>query len=1540
MFLRNKNSIFSSIVQKSLSFLIGLIVVFGTTFVLTSNPMVVRAETYVLGVNYPNIADCREGGLVEGCDYLGVGLTGRLNCGSGNCADPETGSFYSGCVSAKTSSILGQDIFTIKCSSKKVGYVDTQQNLRCEGTDVWINDSKTSCVLSATKQLVKNCVGISGPNLSIGQYQYMCEIEAGVGDSSNIFKIEECKKIKPDQCERGTLIGETCASFNGKPKIWECKSTRTGVNGADKVKPAEECTYDAAAKTCTTKDGTKVYVDCEGTNPNIKCNPTPKTIVDAGADATCVKDATGINGTCTTKDGKTLTGCNGTKCTMAVDTSGGVKDSAASKDNCGLDVVCFIMDIVLKIITVLIWGFVQIAKFFLGILGGMFVVLISINPASNSLLDIAYPAWQTVLNVSNIVLLAGILFMGFGYILNIPSVKSKGLQEFFLGILVIGVMMPFTFAAAATVVNFSNGLGNIIYFGAGGIANQSLLSDTKADPKLISCLTQAKEANGGDSGVSFVSTFICNVSQVSKATADAESGQGNLTSTLGTIFQDKSSTGLVTIAIVLAIYGLAILSFFQVIFVLLVRIFGVWMLIVVSPLALVAFFSPLPSMKDLANKWADNFFKLSFAYPFYTFGITLVTMIMGNLGSAIRLNAVASGLEKASVGSGSINTYAAAGEGLGGVVGNYFAPKFSEEVISSIIVALFSFGLVYAFGKLFWSIFSGLWSAAKSAAGALYNYGGKQVAGVGLGIANKTARGISKIPMGDGTVGSNLTKFTNSVGAKALAGTAGFLEDKNLNKGILKKGVEGLKLRADRARNRAENAKEISESWGKDFTIQGAFAGIKTNTARNFDFGLLDRERIQRQKKRTDLDYEAKKMLTPGGRAELAALGLNSFADLDVESDDFGKDLQKRKAFLLADARKRYDRASSDGNILKKRAEEAKQALERDPNNADKAAILAQRIEDTINGPGGLGHLQDDLIIQEFLKRKEVFANFSEETKKKFLGDDNSFGQYAHLLDNDALTSEILQKGGNQKALKELNLKTLSNSNFQELLGKTFGSDYLSQNVGKDALKNAGYGAGVLVPPQIEDQAKSRIRASIASGSNRYAKLSQATAIASGLSRNMGDFLPNLSENFIQSNLSDPNLVEKSSATGRYGLTENGIKELKNQAATQAFGDGDGVSDTNELRGFLDNTELGRKLKDDATFQRLQQGGVGNEIIEYADLIKRSYKDSFNEDINNHTIENNLGDTASAIGALIELEEQSKPAIEAYGSATKFMTAKFKADTNIDRGSQEAAKELFNSGEAEKAAELLALSEAVKGFASPSSTPSAALNVEAEKRAKEFITLTEQLSTVAPGEKAKLMQEIVNKGKEITAASPTARAAINAKTDEIKMQATKASAQIEAQYLHKEIDRKTGISYVDSNGATGEIKKKDLAKLKQTKAELSTDAAQYISARASRQSHTLAFEGIKRRLERVGADSQTIIKYSSMLDATFAGQINGRNQSQEDRTKRALGSLGATIGKAENLNRVGSALSEASNNIVDFNQQLIETHQTESQYKANFAALL
>ncbi|GAB4149426.1 MAG: hypothetical protein OHK0017_13450 [Patescibacteria group bacterium] len=722
----------------------------------------------------------------------------------------------------------------------------------------------------------------------------------------------------------------------------------------------------------------------------------------------------------------------------------------------------WIISLVGKVFIFIIWIFVLIAKVVLGILGGMFVVLVGVNPASESLLNIAVAPWQAVISIANIILIAGIIFMGFGYILNLKAIK-RDLKDFILGILIVGLLMQFTLAGTTAVINAANGVGNIIYFAAGGISSQNANTSTAINPSNTTTTDEDKQTlqscleNSRRTGNNFVDVFICNVSQISSF----DSGRKNFI----TLTASEVNGELIAISLLLAILIFAIMAFGRVLFVLLVRIFGLWILIIVSPLALVTAFSPLPMIKDFSKKWVDNFLKLAFAYPVFAFGITLVTLMIGQISRQI-IESTEQAFPSGAGGSaqtgydGSVTTLAAVTDTAGAATAQYASDTFlSAATIAKIMAAVFAFGLVYLFGKMFWDIFAVFWQAAKQAAGAVWN-----AATTGAGLVRgatdlaKNAGNFIKKPYENrlnnqlASKQSEIDKVTqrqaklDSMAAKATTpkAKAAWLAAAQENQKKLdqlnrqKKGLENAKGRLNfvskvggglmtaigSAPEEILGAMQTAAQVPKD-VMEGFAIGQKARAARRQARNRLAVEQVMRERGLGGMLDNVKGMRN-----------LENLYTRDGKRLVDDKDFEDKRNLILdeAEASERKNAARQFGqSVAEKRlaylTENGKKTLDQ-MTSEDRLAFF-QAIKEASKQANGLDNVLNDGFIKSM--RDGGWEALDDDTRNKLQKD------YGGLMMNDA-QRYAWYKSANQREVQNTNPNALAGM-WKEMLAERYGGD-------------------------------------------------------------------------------------------------------------------------------------------------------------------------------------------------------------------------------------------------------------------------------------------------------------------------------------------------------------------------------------------------------------------------------------------------------------------------------------------------------------------
>ena len=1206
-----------------------------------------------------------------------------------------------------------------------------------------------------------------------------------------------------------------------------------------------------------------------------------------------------------------------------------VENKTPPSDKGKCEGLCWIINIIANVITFLIWVVVQILKFVLGIMGAMFTIFVTVNPADNKLLNVAYTPWQAVVNISNIVLISGIVFMGFGYILNLSIIKqSKGLQDFFLGILIVGAMMNFTFAASAGVVNLANGIGNIIYFGAGGLASQNAVapSNDGISTKVAQRIDQCRENNKGNPGGGFVITFICNVSSVSDITSLAESG--DMGGAFAKMFGDPAVKNIVIISIVALIYVFSIIAFAKVLFVLIVRIFGVWMLIVVSPLALVSWFSPLPMIKDFGKQWLDYFTKLAFAYPFFTFGITLVTLVIGKIGSALRVST-----GQTSMIDGSISTYAQQ---------NAAERFFDEDLISGIIIALFSFGLVYLFGELFWKVFAVFWNAAKSVGGAVWNKGGKQILGGARGLANagiRKAAGGAKVDFATdrlNTAQGGLSKLQSEL-AGIKDKTSQPYKDKEAQ-------VKAQQRKVKAAQASLQRAKQFKEN----FTMQGWVAskkeGLKDFAGRWGLDGEMEKKRSQFYVDNKKMQRYSRYARSEGGRKYLALKGDQTFGKIKREDYDSQKEflaaLEEEAGAQTAKNKLRYDQPATNGDTNRKRVLGAKDDAVKDligqytdangkkvesfdklndaqkqdllgKLNSDQKEQMLKYLDDSINGPGGLGELRNDLFVQSFLQQKENFAKLSKEAKEKFYGDDDSFGQLVELLPEDELNKQLDLKGSSKKALDSLSRGSRSSSRLVKTFDEKFSSGYLQKQLGPDGIPDNG--AGVAITSGVVAGAKSRL-GDIGKKYNLDDTLNaRARTDIESKSKKIGDSFANMVKSRIET--ASPADLELGK-DGRTTLTKTAMESLKKDVSTQMFGSD--INNQGDLNNFLSNTELGAELAQDESFKKLS----ANDQVNYASALREAMKSSYDGAENDHLLMDNISSTAQVFGADKSINAQIDPAAAAFSEGIDDFEKLWKTRTGVskdqDQGNNRAAKHFVEKGNEDQAMEILAMKEMADSMlADPN------LTADVKNKINEYIKISKELqATTDPkkvGDLAKKMSESI---EMIKFADPATQTNIQTKTAAIKNQvqtsAQKTTAHIEAKKIQEKIATREGLKLEIQGQPPITVNKQSIAKVA-TPEELFADMNEFMVSGD--------FSKIENRLKKQGVATSEIAGYHNIFKAVQGGKVDGRDaNSRVEKAKQQMFESVSNAGSHEGIgkqlgDRKKAALDHATNAVDGFHKK-------------------
>lgn len=548
------------------------------------------------------------------------------------------------------------------------------------------------------------------------------------------------------------------------------------------------------------------------------------------------------------------------------------------------DIVKALLDFISAVILI----FVYLAGFFAGIvlwcLGIVFLIIIQINPASSEFLNVAREPWQIVVSIANLLILFSFIYIGFGYLLGLKSIiKGNKWENFVTNILIVGITVNLSLFGAAAFVNFTHGIGDT-FIGAYSTTNGKNRSEA-----IIGDFIKSIEQ------VSYIRCGAVNVTEGQKATTGGPKCDENPLGTplrlgegivnglsfniFGSFFGKKAgATTAITageiVFLVVMIY--AIIQMWKAMFLAILRVVGLWILMVLSPLALVAYFSPFQNLKKLSNEWWENFSSLAIFYPLFIFGLILIGRISLAFSEAANKNLkvlVGSVTDNSGVlvSAQSTNTDAALATNLGLVIAIAFASVYMLGL------------LVSSYNKIIEAIKSGIKTATSAIGGAVQKLGtvgrlGSQAMGVlAPGVANnlklkeRLANNLNKKDLAMTLEAGKLRDQARSLPTGSFA-AASKLDRANRLDSLVKARQNARSVRFQKARDnmrtdwfkRGDKIEEWANrdplAFAKD--IQGKWATEKKarlagyEAERNFNREVFLRE--NGQSKLADLDKNAK----------------------------------------------------------------------------------------------------------------------------------------------------------------------------------------------------------------------------------------------------------------------------------------------------------------------------------------------------------------------------------------------------------------------------------------------------------------------------------------------------------------------------------------------------------------------------------------------------------------------------------------------------------------------------------------------------------
>lgn len=255
--------------------------------------------------------------------------------------------------------------------------------------------------------------------------------------------------------------------------------------------------------------------------------------------------------------------------------------------------------------------------------GAIVLFFLSINPASSDAFQVAAQPWGILVGVANAIILASFMYVGFGYLLGIENLKQN-LGEFIQKIIYYALLLNFTLSGAATLVNIGYGMGNLIKVAYAGTTNGQELNYALSG-NLLNSIGRVSLIRCGNQGAKDCVIY------------DNNTGKPDFfkSNNLGGIFGKPESAGEAAIreGISLVMAGFAIYVFWRVLKVVVFRFVGIWLIMILSPIGLASFFSPVESWQTLGKGMWDKFWKFVLFYPAFIFALILVNLLSGTFSA-------------------------------------------------------------------------------------------------------------------------------------------------------------------------------------------------------------------------------------------------------------------------------------------------------------------------------------------------------------------------------------------------------------------------------------------------------------------------------------------------------------------------------------------------------------------------------------------------------------------------------------------------------------------------------------------------------------------------------------------------------------------------------------------------------------------------------------------------------------------------------------------------------------------------------------------
>ena len=226
-------------------------------------------------------------------------------------------------------------------------------------------------------------------------------------------------------------------------------------------------------------------------------------------------------------------------------------------------------------------------------------------------MPVVITGWKVARDFANLFFIALLVYVAFGYILRI---NTKNNQKLLVNIIVMAVLINFSLMIGGIIIDFSNVFFNYFLFGP--------------------------SAGSSEGRGIYISNALANAFQLQKFLnyQEADDSLTPVQQKLENKFDDSSIGDKVFMSIVRLIFSI-IFSFMVIVVLgalvgtLLVRLFSLWILLILAPLAWVVNLFPIPTLKRLGGEWWGNFLKQCFIAPVIGFFVYLALLTASNFKS-------------------------------------------------------------------------------------------------------------------------------------------------------------------------------------------------------------------------------------------------------------------------------------------------------------------------------------------------------------------------------------------------------------------------------------------------------------------------------------------------------------------------------------------------------------------------------------------------------------------------------------------------------------------------------------------------------------------------------------------------------------------------------------------------------------------------------------------------------------------------------------------------------------------------------------------